>query len=216
MKALSLPGRVCLTHPTGRGRLPRQRPTPTPSYTHRPTLRRRVTRFLRVERIPACRTGPYPSHGLVRPSSELSLHLVVHGVRQGCETEVMAGPDGARGTPQPLQSLGVVKYGHFTSGRPDDKEIGGDSGVTTIRKWTGREASALREAERLSLREFAGRLGVSERVVSKWEARGADIVPRPLSQGILDTRLANTSDDVRARFELFLGMAAPKTAIQWS
>jgi transcriptional regulator with XRE-family HTH domain len=128
----------------------------------------------------------------------------------------MAGPDGARGTPQPLQSLGVVKYSHFTSVCLDDKEIGGDSRVTTIRKWTGREASALREAERLSLREFAGRLGVSERVVSKWEARGADIVPRPLSQGILDTRLANASDDVRTRFELFLGIAAPKTVSQWS
>jgi transcriptional regulator with XRE-family HTH domain len=39
--------------------------------------------------------------------------------------------------------------------------------VTT---WTGVESRALREALRLSVREFAARLGVSDRMVSKWGA----------------------------------------------
>ena len=65
----------------------------------------------------------------------------------------------------------------------------GDWGVATIRKWTGREARALREALRMSIRDFAARLGVSERAVSKWEAGGAAMTPRPDSQALLDTTL---------------------------
>lgn len=76
--------------------------------------------------------------------------------------------------------------------------------MTTIRKWTGRESRALREAMRLSTREFAGQLGMSDRQVSKWEARDSGISPRPDSQAILDTKLRQASDEVRARFELIL------------
>jgi transcriptional regulator with XRE-family HTH domain len=79
--------------------------------------------------------------------------------------------------------------------------------VTTIRKWTGRESRALREAMRLSVRDFAGELGVTDRAVSKWEAGGADFVPRLDSQAILDTKLRQVSDEVRARFELILSTA---------
>jgi formylglycine-generating enzyme required for sulfatase activity len=87
----------------------------------------------------------------------------------------------------------------------NSRVLAGTSNVTTIQKWTGRESRALREALRLSVRDFAAQLGVSDRAVSKWEAGGVDFVPRPDSQAILDTRLAKASQDARARFALILG-----------
>jgi DNA-binding transcriptional regulator YiaG len=42
--------------------------------------------------------------------------------------------------------------------------------VATVPLWSGREVRALREARRMSVREFAAHLGVSDRMVSKWEA----------------------------------------------
>ena len=79
--------------------------------------------------------------------------------------------------------------------------------MATIRKWTGRESRALREAMRLSQRDFANDLGVSSRSVSKWEAGGVDFVQREESQAILDTKLRQVSDEVRTRFELILSAA---------
>jgi transcriptional regulator with XRE-family HTH domain len=66
------------------------------------------------------------------------------------------------------------------------------------------ESRALREALRLSVREFAGRLGVSDRVVSKWEAGRAAVRPRPFTQGLLDTALSLADDECRARFRAIL------------
>lgn len=73
---------------------------------------------------------------------------------------------------------------------------------TTVRRWSGVEIRALREAQRMSLREFAARLGVSDRMISKWEAGGADIHPRPVNQAALDTLLAHADPDVHTRFAL--------------
>jgi DNA-binding transcriptional regulator YiaG len=73
--------------------------------------------------------------------------------------------------------------------------------VTT---WTGVESRALREALRLSVREFASRLGVSDRIVSKWEAGRSAVRPRPFTQGLLDTALSLADDDCRARFRAIL------------
>ena len=39
-----------------------------------------------------------------------------------------------------------------------------------VELWSGIEARALREARRMSIREFAHHIGVSERMISKWEA----------------------------------------------
>ncbi len=72
--------------------------------------------------------------------------------------------------------------------------------VTTVCRWTGREARLLREALRLSVRDFAAHLGVGVRTVNKWEARQADITPLPYMQEVLDTALAQASDEVKARF----------------
>ena len=75
---------------------------------------------------------------------------------------------------------------------------------TTVRRWSGLEIRALREAQRMSLREFAARLGVSDRMISKWEAGGAEIHPRPVNQAALDTLLAHADPDVHTRFSLLL------------
>jgi transcriptional regulator with XRE-family HTH domain len=72
--------------------------------------------------------------------------------------------------------------------------------MTTVHRWTGREAKLLRESLRLSVRDFAARLGVGVRTVNKWEARRADITPLPYMQEVLDTALAQASDEAKARF----------------
>jgi hypothetical protein len=72
--------------------------------------------------------------------------------------------------------------------------------MTTVDRWTGREAKLLREALRLSVRSFAAWLGVGVRTVNKWEARQADITPRPHMQEVLDTALSRASDEATARF----------------
>jgi transcriptional regulator with XRE-family HTH domain len=74
--------------------------------------------------------------------------------------------------------------------------------VTAVRRWSGREVRALRQAKRMSLRAFAAHLGVSERMISKWEAGGQAIHPRPVNQAALDTSLACSSAEVQHRFRL--------------
>jgi transcriptional regulator with XRE-family HTH domain/tetratricopeptide (TPR) repeat protein len=67
---------------------------------------------------------------------------------------------------------------------------------------------------RVSQRDFADQLGVTARTVSKWEAGGAEIVPRPDSQAILDTKLRQVTDEVRSRFQLILSGAVEATEIR--
>ncbi|SHL23292.1 helix-turn-helix domain-containing protein [Actinacidiphila paucisporea] len=87
--------------------------------------------------------------------------------------------------------------------------------MVTVQTWTGREARLLRAAMRMSIRDFAAHLGVSDRVISKWEAGGENYTPRPDSQAVLDTALARSSGEIRARFAGAQGqptVAAPNTA----
>ena len=70
----------------------------------------------------------------------------------------------------------------------------------TVHRWTGRETKRLREALRLTQRQFAEHLGVSDRAVAKWESGGIDYVPRPETQALLDTALARASDEETERF----------------
>ncbi|RTL64501.1 MAG: helix-turn-helix domain-containing protein [Pseudonocardiaceae bacterium] len=77
--------------------------------------------------------------------------------------------------------------------------------MTTIERWSGVEVRALREAMRMSLREFAAHLGVSERMISKWEAGRENIRPRPVNQAALDTCLTRSDADTRARFSRLIG-----------
>lgn len=71
----------------------------------------------------------------------------------------------------------------------------------TIRMWTGREARQLREALRLSQREFAATLGIAPRTVAQWDRIGAGITPRPEFQRMLDVALQRASDDAVRRFD---------------
>jgi transcriptional regulator with XRE-family HTH domain len=87
--------------------------------------------------------------------------------------------------------------------------------VTTLRRWSGAEARALREAKRMSIREFAAHLGVSDRMISKGEAGADRIQPRPVNQAALDTSLAQSSADVQARFTLLVaGSTTPTSVIE--
>jgi len=72
--------------------------------------------------------------------------------------------------------------------------------VITIRQWTGREATLLRTALRLSIRDFAVKLGVDTRTVTKWGARGAEVVLRPHMQEVMDTLLRQADEHAQARF----------------
>jgi formylglycine-generating enzyme required for sulfatase activity len=77
--------------------------------------------------------------------------------------------------------------------------------VATVQRWSGIEVRALREAKRMSIREFGAHLGVSERMISKWEAGRENIKPRPVNQAALDTCLARSDPDTRARFAYLTG-----------
>jgi transcriptional regulator with XRE-family HTH domain len=82
----------------------------------------------------------------------------------------------------------------------------------TIRPWTGREARLLREAVRLSQREFAAKLGIAPRTVAEWDRIGTDITPRPEFQRMLDVTLQRASDDAVRRFENAVSPAADGSA----
>lgn len=61
--------------------------------------------------------------------------------------------------------------------------------------WTAPEVWRLRTAKRMSVRAFAAWLGVSDRMVSKWES---GTVPGPINQEALDTALRLcTADEIR-------------------
>lgn len=69
-----------------------------------------------------------------------------------------------------------------------------------VTQWTGREIKAFRTAIRMSVLEFADKLGVSDRIVTRWEVTGSENVPRMVNQAALDTMLARADSDVHGRF----------------
>jgi succinyl-diaminopimelate desuccinylase len=80
--------------------------------------------------------------------------------------------------------------------------------MVMVRHWTGYETRALREAMRLGVRDFAAKLGVAVRTVTKWEMQGARAALRPESHALLDTLLARASRDVQDLFELSIRAVA--------
>jgi hypothetical protein len=73
----------------------------------------------------------------------------------------------------------------------------------------------------MSVRQFAKHLGVSDRMISKWEAGGAGIRPRPVNQLALDESLRRSTPFERNRFDGALhGMPQdsrpPRSPIRWS
>jgi DNA-binding transcriptional regulator YiaG len=59
--------------------------------------------------------------------------------------------------------------------------------VTTVDRWPGREAKLLRQALRLSIRDFAMRLGVGARTVNKWEAQRLWLTTSPDNRRLGET-----------------------------
>jgi hypothetical protein len=77
--------------------------------------------------------------------------------------------------------------------------------------WTGRHASALQTALRMTNEEFASSLGTVPRTVAKWNAHPG-MVQRPEIQRALDTALSRATDDAQARFALLVAdIDAPAT-----
>jgi hypothetical protein len=70
--------------------------------------------------------------------------------------------------------------------------------------WTGATADALRQAFRMTIEDFAAKLGVHPRTVSYWRER-PDMVQRTLGQQILDDALERAPEAVKARFAALIG-----------
>ncbi|MGV9318239.1 SUMF1/EgtB/PvdO family nonheme iron enzyme [Streptomyces sp. NPDC003660] len=79
-------------------------------------------------------------------------------------------------------------------------------------RWTGRETKALRDAMRLTQRDFAYRIPVSDRMVRYWEAGDENAVPRPAKQAALDTLLARAGAEVQQRFAFLITQRAAEQA----
>lgn len=67
--------------------------------------------------------------------------------------------------------------------------------------WTGRRASALRTALRMSNEAFARHLGAAVRTVAYWDAKPSTMLS-PALQEVLDAALDQASSSARQRFEL--------------
>jgi DNA-binding XRE family transcriptional regulator len=72
--------------------------------------------------------------------------------------------------------------------------------MSVVQRWTGRETRLLRQALRLTVRDFAEDLGVAPRTITKWESGGQGHQPRPELQRALDTMHARAPDPDRERF----------------
>jgi transcriptional regulator with XRE-family HTH domain len=73
--------------------------------------------------------------------------------------------------------------------------------VDVVSTWTGQLAGTLRVAWRLTIEDFAGKLGISVRTISKWEADQAFVPPLSMQQ-ILDAALEQAPSPVKTRFGL--------------
>lgn len=82
-------------------------------------------------------------------------------------------------------------------------------------EWTGRTATALRKAHRMTVDRFARHLKVAPRTVANW-ASHPEMVPRAAIQAALDEVLTQATASVRARFAELCGedSATPTNATQ--
>ena len=70
---------------------------------------------------------------------------------------------------------------------------------TVIDQWTGRHATALQAAMRMSQDEMAALIGVSKRTIAAWSTQ-PEIVIRPELQRALDTAYERAAEPVKLRF----------------
>jgi hypothetical protein len=88
--------------------------------------------------------------------------------------------------------------------------LGIEVAMEVVEVWTGRTASCLRSALRMTNEEFAQRLGTAVRTVAKWNAE-PDLIPVPVLQRALDTMLTAAPADAKDRFALLSTGGAPAT-----
>jgi 8-oxo-dGTP pyrophosphatase MutT (NUDIX family)/DNA-binding XRE family transcriptional regulator len=70
---------------------------------------------------------------------------------------------------------------------------------TVIDQWTGRHATALQAAFRMSQDEMAALIGVAKRTIASWSER-PEIVIRPELQRALDTAYSRADEQAKLRF----------------
>src|SRR6266545_2460206 len=75
--------------------------------------------------------------------------------------------------------------------------------MEVVDQWTGGRATALRQALRLTIDDFAERLGAAVRTISNWNAE-PNLVPVVEMQRALDTLLFQSPNEVKARFAMIL------------
>lgn len=89
------------------------------------------------------------------------------------------------------------------SDHPANPDRLGRCGMDVVDTWTGRRASALRAALRMTNDSFAEHLGIAVRTVANWEAK-PDLVLSSTMQQALDTVLSQASGETKQRFGLLL------------
>lgn len=82
-----------------------------------------------------------------------------------------------------------------------------------VATWTGHTACLLQQAMRLTNEEFAERLGLSDRTISRWHSSPA-MTHRPEVQQILDLAYERAGEAVRRRFALLMRPTEPAVAGQ--
>lgn len=95
---------------------------------------------------------------------------------------------------------------------PNEPEVA--AGPHVIQRWDGRLTRLLRQSMRLSVRDFAAKLGVSHTIVSEWEAAGAGIMPRAFTQALLDEAYRRADDEDRQRFAEGLAQSDDERRVQ--
>lgn len=84
--------------------------------------------------------------------------------------------------------------------------------MVTVVRWTGREAKALREALRMSGRDFANHTGLSTSTIADMEAKGDQAHLRHATQQLFDNALAEASEAAKRRFCAILGNTGLRSA----
>jgi transcriptional regulator with XRE-family HTH domain len=93
----------------------------------------------------------------------------------------------------------------------------GDSRPAPVTQWSRREILALMRALRMSVREFARYIGVTDRIVSKWTSPERSVVPRPVNQAALDTAFARTDAAVWRLYEALMSESTEQPGrLRWS
>jgi 8-oxo-dGTP diphosphatase len=82
-----------------------------------------------------------------------------------------------------------------------------------VATWTGRTACLLQRAMRMTNEDFADRLGLSDRTISRWHSSPA-MTHRPEVQQILDLAYEKAGEAVQRRFALLMRPPAPRMEAQ--